>query len=104
MTRLALVALAFVLASYSQTTQGLISGRVVDTQSGRAIAAARISASIAGSATPVIGQSGAAGYFVLPLLSPGIYRLRIEAPKYQAAEVHQLELPVAGRLDLQFRL
>jgi hypothetical protein len=51
-----------------------------------------------------VARSGATGYFVLPLLSPGAYRLRIEAAGYQPVEVHQLDVPVAGRLDFQFRL
>ena len=88
----------------AQTTQGLISGRIVDSQSGRPVAAAEIQCTIAGGGSPVVAHSGAGGYFVLPLLSPGTYRLRIEAARYQAAEVHQLDVPVAGRLDLQFRL
>jgi hypothetical protein len=87
----------------AQTTQGLISGRIVDSQSGRAVAGAVVR-TIAGGGAAVEGRSGTAGYFVLPLLSPGTYRLRVEAPLYQAAEVHQLTVPVAGRLDLQFRL
>src|SRR6266496_4364440 len=76
----------------AQTTQGLISGRVVDTRSGRPIAAAAIRCTIAGGGSPVVGHSGPTGYFALPLFSPGTYRLRIGAPKYQAAEVHQLEV------------
>ncbi|HKA01787.1 MAG TPA: TonB-dependent receptor, partial [Candidatus Solibacter sp.] len=102
--RIAFAAIAFAGVAPAQTTQGLISGRIVDSLSGRAIPGAEIRATIAGGGSPVIGHSGAAGYFVLPLLSPGSYRLRIEAENYQAAEVHQLELAVAARLDLQFRL
>jgi hypothetical protein len=102
--KIAAFALLFQAFCLAQTTQGLISGRILDTQSGRAIADATIRCTIAGGGSAVVGHSGAAGYFVLPLLSPGPYRLRVEAQKYQAAEVHQLEVPVAGRLDLQFRL
>ena len=88
---------------FAQTTQGLISGRIVDSQTGRAVPSAVVRCIIASGGSAVQGRSGA-GYFVLPLLAPGLYRLRVEAPLYQAAEVHQLEVPVAGRLDLQFRL
>jgi hypothetical protein len=88
----------------AQTTQGLISGRIVDSQSGRPVAGAEIRCTIAGGGSPLVAHSGASGYFVLPLLSPATYRLRVEAVRYQAAEVHQLDVPVAGRLDLEFRL
>lgn len=44
------------------------------------------------------------GSFTLPLLSPGTYRLRIECPGYQAQQVEELRLPVAGTLDVTFRL
>jgi Carboxypeptidase regulatory-like domain len=88
----------------AQTTQGFISGRIVNSQSGRPVAGAEIRCTIAGGGSPLVARSGAGGYFVLPLLSPGTYRLRVEAARYQAAEVHQLDVPVAGRLDLQFRL
>ena len=41
---------------------------------------------------------------MLPLLSPGPYQIRVEAEQYQAQEVDDLELPVAGRLELNLRL
>ena len=44
------------------------------------------------------------GRFALPLLSPGLYRLRAECPGYQAQQVEELRLPVAGTLDLTVRL
>jgi hypothetical protein len=91
-------------AALAQTTQGLISGRVVDARSGQPVAGAAIQCQsyTGGAGTPA--QSGTGGYFVLPLLSPGLYRLRIEAPGYQAQEVHQVDLPVAGRLEYRFEL
>jgi hypothetical protein len=103
-SRFLIAVFLFAVSASAQTTQGLISGRALDSQSGRPIAGATIRCTIAGGGSPVIGTSGPAGYFVLPLLSPGVYRLRAEAPKYQAAELYDLEVPVAGRLDLQLRL
>ena len=38
------------------------------------------------------------------LLPPGAYRIRATADGYQAQEVHELELPVAGRVDLNLKL
>ncbi len=88
----------------SQTTQGLITGRVVDSVSGQPVAAAQISWF---KVTTPLGEkavSDSAGYFNLPLLSPGLYHLRIDAPGYQGQETYELDLPVAGRLDINFRL
>lgn len=58
------------------------------------------------------GRTGAArttgadaeGYFALPLLSPGAYRLRVECPGYQAQQVEELRLPVAGTLNVTVRM
>ena len=49
-------------------------------------------------------ETTSAGYYTLPLLSPGLYTVRITADQYQSQEVHELELPVAGRIDLNSRL
>src|SRR5260370_33529760 len=86
----------------AQTTQGLISGRVVNLVSGRAVVSAEIRCD-----NLIVGAQNAAradpsGYFTFPLLSPGVYRLRVDAPNYQSQEVYQLAGPVAGRLEIQF--
>jgi outer membrane receptor protein involved in Fe transport len=91
-------------AGFSQTTQGLISGRLVSSVTGQPLAGASITYSsnlnnLAGAA-----QSDANGYYYLPLLSPGFYRLRVTEPAYQSQEVQELELTVAARIELDFRL
>jgi hypothetical protein len=91
-------------AALAQTTQGLISGRVLDSLSGRPIAAAEVRCENYTEGIATVARSGVEGYFVLPLLSPSLYRIRVEAEGYQAQEIHQVELRVAGRLDFQFRL
>ncbi len=97
--------LAVVTASLcAQTTQGLISGRLVDSVSGRAIPLASVEYTGDSLTSSGVAQSDIGGTFFLPLLSPGIYRVRVVAPKYQAQEVQELELPVAGRIEIDFRL
>jgi len=100
------VALLLLLGGFAlaQTTQGLISGRVLDTLSGRPIVAADIRCESNTGGVAILAHSGTSGYFVLPLLSPTQYRIRVEAASYQAQEIHEVDLPVAGRLDFQFRL
>src|SRR5688572_4211517 len=88
----------------AQTTQGLISGRVVDSVTGVPLRGATVSWTNQNTNGNGSAVTGAAGYYVLPLLSPGNYRIRIAADNYQAQEVQELELPVAARLDLSFQM
>jgi hypothetical protein len=89
---------------YAQTTQGLISGRVVDSVTGTPIKTATVSWTNQNTNGNGSAATGESGYYVLPLLSPGNYRIRVSADTYQAQEVQELELPVAARLDLSFRM
>src|SRR5258708_4379805 len=88
----------------AQTTQGLIAGRLVNSQSGAAIAGAQVAYSNAATGASGVATSDRSGNYFLPLLSPGIYRVRATASGFQSREVQELELPVAARLDLEFRL
>src|SRR5260370_1022075 len=99
-----LVLLVCALAGIAQTTQGLISGRLVNSVTGKPITGADVgywssTGNFAGTAA-----SDASGYYYLPLLSPGFYRIRVTAPSYQSQEVQELELTVAARIELDFRL
>ncbi len=88
----------------AQTTQGLISGRLVNSQRGNPISGAQVSYWNSATGSSGSARSDPSGNFFLPLLSPGYYRIRAAADSYQAQEVHELELPVAARLELNFRL
>jgi len=88
----------------AQTTQGLISGRILDSVTGQPVAGANVSySSVAISASGTL-HSDASGFYFLPLLSAGTYTIRAGGDKYQPQELQQLELPVAGRIQLDFRL
>jgi hypothetical protein len=87
----------------AQTTQGLISGRLLDSVTGRAISQASVLAIGAG-ITEARTTSDAAGYFYLPLLSPATYRVQVTHTGYQSQEIQELTLAVAARLDLDFLL
>ena len=94
----------FSTALSAQTTQGLISGRLLNSVTGTPIQEARIV--VASSLTTVAGGavSDSSGYYLLPLLSPGLYQIRVNADGFQAQEVQDIELTVAARIDLDFRL
>jgi hypothetical protein len=87
-----------------QTTQGLISGSVIDSVTGMPIAGASVTYTSETLAAAGTLKSDAAGYYFLPLLSAGTYSVRTTADKYQSQELEQLELPVAGRVQIDFKL
>lgn len=94
----------FAAAVYGQTTAALISGRVVDSLTGRPVPNAEVSCvsvrlNVRGSV-----RTDAAGRYALLSLPPGAYGLRVTAAGYQANEVGELELAVAARLEIGFRL
>ncbi len=89
---------------WGQTTQSVISGRLVSSVTGQPIASATVSYSSDTSTPSGSSISDANGYYALPLLSPGVYRVRAAAADYQAQEVQELELTVASRIDISFRL
>ena len=102
--RIFLTLFAGVCAVEAQTTQGLISGRILNSVTGRAVAGASVSyTSTALSASGTL-RSDIAGYYFLPLLSAGAYTIRVAGDNYQPQELEELELPVAGRVQLDFRL
>ena len=88
----------------AQTTQGVISGRLVDSVTGQPITRATVTFASDTSTASGTSVSDENGYYALPLLSPGTYRVRAIAMEYQAQEVQDLELAVASRIDLSFRL
>jgi len=96
--------LVCIAPGFAQTTQGLISGRLTDSRTGRPLANSTLLCSSSATNTVAAAQTDPAGFYYLPLLPPGLYRVRATAPGYQAQELQELQLPVAGRLELDFRL
>ncbi|HET8550395.1 MAG TPA: carboxypeptidase regulatory-like domain-containing protein [Bryobacteraceae bacterium] len=88
----------------AQTTQGIISGRVVNSQTGRPIPKALVRYANAATGASGTGATDEAGYFCLPLLSPGSYSIHVDAESYQSQGAADLRLDVAGALDIDFRL
>ena len=101
--RLGLLAAAPLLAT-AQSTNGLVAGRVTDAATGGAIGGASVVYRAL-----AIGASGrsltsADGRFALAALSPDTYQVRVSADGFQPQEVSGLELAVAARLEVDFRL
>lgn len=89
----------------AQTTQGLISGRVADQATGKPLAHATVSYENPAAGTRGERTADGGGYYALPLLPPGTYRLRATAGKsYQPREFQEISLAVAGFLEVNFEL
>jgi len=89
---------------HAQTTQGIITGRVIDSRSGDALPRARVLYR-----NPLSNESGLAltdsqGRYSLSSLTPGQYVIRAELADYQAREIQTLDLYVAARLEIDFSL
>ena len=102
--QLALTGVLSLSAVFAQSTQGLISGSILNSVSGQPLDAASITfTSEALSATGTYKSDSTGAYF-LPMLSPGMYSVRATAAGFQSQELQQLELPVAGRIQIDFRM
>jgi hypothetical protein len=99
-----LLSLVLVAPAGAQTTQGLLVGRVTDSRSGAAVAGVRIAYHNRATHSSGYVISSPAGRFAIFLLPPGEYRLRLTANSYQTQEVQNLEVPVAGRREVDFQL
>jgi len=81
-----------------------VAGRVTDAGTGTPVAASTVRYFQLETNTSGLVRASPAGRFVILLLPPGRYRLRAEAADYQPQEVFEMRVPVAGRLDVVFRL
>ena len=90
--------------AFGQTTQGLMSGRMVDALTGKPLAGAAFECDGSSSDSHRRALTDETGHFVVPLVSPGMYRVRASAENYQAQEIYGLEVRVAGEVEFSFRL
>ena len=92
-----------VVSAWAQTTQGIIAGQAIDKLSGAPLAKVKITASMPGVEEPP-RETDERGFYIFPLLSPGVYEIRAERENYQSQVIAEQELPVAGRLEVNFQL
>jgi hypothetical protein len=91
-------------ALIAQTTDGFVGGLVRDSVTGDSVEGAAIVCENAATNTSVTGHSGSNGAFGLPLLPPGTYRIRVEEKDHQGVDIENLDLAVAGSIDLDLRM
>jgi hypothetical protein len=99
-----LLFLALPFYAFGQTTQAWFTGRVYDSVTAQPVAKAVVLCRLTGESTDVRVETGDNGEFLFASLTPGRYSVRVEASHYQAQELRLLDVPVAGRLDLEFKL
>jgi hypothetical protein len=104
---------AAIFVARAQTTQGMITGRVYDQKTGFAIEGASIACRHLETGQKTEATSVAGGYYTLLRLAPGSYWIRAEgppgpsgptSPAFQPREAYELELFVAGRMQLDIPL
>ena len=100
----ALLYVTLALPTFSQSTQSIIRGRVLNAVTGEPVAGAQVSYFNAKLNQEGGTETDARGDYVLSSLSPGDYRIRIEKKDYQARDVYSLTLFVASRLDVSTEL
>ncbi len=100
---LAVVALSVAGVASAQNITGQVVGRVLDSETGQAVAGATVTAS-----SPAwIDQSvrtDARGYYVLALLPPNRYQVTVQAPGYEAPLPRDVQVNVDWRIRNDVRV
>jgi hypothetical protein len=96
--------IVFSHAALAQSTEALISGRVADILTKRAIEGAAVTCVSEATSTARTALTDSEGLYALTPLPPGTYLVRVSIGRYQSQEVDELTLGVAESLDLNFSL
>ncbi|MBL8212428.1 MAG: TonB-dependent receptor [Bryobacterales bacterium] len=100
----ALVAILLLsLPTFAQESRATIIGEVKDSTAA-VIAGAKVTATALASNSTVTTQTNASGYFELPYLLPGAFRIEVESKGFKKAVRDGIELRVSDRLTLDFTL
>ncbi len=100
-------ALAFLLLAgwaFAQTTEGLITGTVVDQATRSRLHGAKVEFDQIATNTRGTSVSSPDGNYYLPMLPPGLYHIRVSLNGYQPREAYGISVAVAGYVRLDFEL
>ena len=103
-TLLLLMVLTMTQLAESQTTQSVLVGRVIDSITGVPVANAAVACVREETTEESKARVGSDGDYAFVSLSSGRYMVTVSAPDYQSQQARALEVPVAGRVELNFRL
>jgi Carboxypeptidase regulatory-like domain len=90
-------------AAWSQDARGTVLGRVSD-PSGALIPGAQVIVTNVAMGTKTVITTNAEGYYVAPLLPPGVYQVEASAPGFKKALRSDIEVRIGDRLDISFAL
>lgn len=94
--------MSWALFSFAQSDTGQIAGTVTDS-SGAVVSGATITVTNVGKDRTVTVQSGGAGEFSVPTLSPGHYKVEVKAANFKSV-IQEVDLEVGQVLPLDFKL
>jgi len=102
--RCALCLLPGATAGWGQSSQATLQGQVINQASGQPIARALVIQRNLLTSSQGYRYTNEQGFYAFPALAPGTYSVRVDALGFQAEERAPVELPVAGRIELNFAL
>jgi hypothetical protein len=98
-----LAAFLFAQSSFGQSSQGRISGRVIDA-SGGVVAGATVTIENLGTHLKRVLETNSSGDYVAPAIEPGLYSVTVEAPGFSKVTRGRVQVEVANDIKLDFQL
>lgn len=100
---LALIALMTAFAVSAQSNSGAITGQVIDSN-GAAVAGATVTVVNVGTNDTRVVQSNDAGFYDVPSLATGVYKITVKASGFQESSVSDARLSVGDRLRIDVKV
>jgi Carboxypeptidase regulatory-like domain len=92
------------LPARAQSTQGVLSGAIRDSITNLPLRDVAVDCRSVENRSTFAARTDDRGIYSILSLSPGVYEVTISAPDYQSQQARSLEVPVAERVELNFRL
>src|SRR5258706_15940794 len=97
------ISCALAVSAIAQEFRGTITGRVTDVQTA-AIPNAKIVATLVSTGAHSTTNSGADGLYTIPFLTPGSYRIEVEAPGFKRYVQNNFQVDAGDRVGLDIQL
>src|SRR4051812_2256228 len=101
--RLSLALALFIACAWSQESRAIVSGTLTDPQ-GSVVPAATVDVKNLETNVVATAASNERGFYTLPPINPGQYSVTVSAAGFKTVVRSNVELRVADRLGLDFRL